>query len=243
MTTQPPGGTFSLAHDLTVSRIGYGAMQLAGPRAFGPPADHDAAVAVLREAVELGVTHIDTSDYYGPHTTNEVIREALHPYPEDLCIVTKVGNLRDSEGNWPKALGADELRRAVLDNLSNLGLEVLDVVNLRMGGSRARSRSRVPGRSPCSPSSSRRASSDTSASAPSPRLSSPRRSPSRRSSACRTATTSPTAWLLQRSPNVLLIPGTSSIEHLRKNVAAATLTLPDDAAAELDAIGRPEEAA
>ena len=133
-TTQLPGGTFSLAEDLTVSRMGYGAMQLAGPHIFGPPADRDQAIAVLREAVALGITHIDTSDYYGPHVTNQIIREALHPYPEDLRIVTKVGARRDAEGGWPAALAPDELRQAIHDNLENLGLDAMDVVNLRVGG-------------------------------------------------------------------------------------------------------------
>src|SRR5213080_66099 len=132
--TTLPGGTFKLADDLILTRVGYGAMQLAGPHVFGPPADHDGALAVLREVVELGVTHIDTSDFYGPHSTNQLIKEALHPYPEQLRIVTKVGAWRDAEGNWLKALGPDQLRQAVHDNLKNLGLDKLDVVNLRVGG-------------------------------------------------------------------------------------------------------------
>src|SRR5918995_5334252 len=115
-------GQFTLG-DRPVNRIGYGAMQLAGPNVMGPPADRDGAVAVLRRAVELGVDHIDTSDYYGPHVTNEIIREALHPYPDDLVIVTKVGARRTPEGDWPEALSADELRSAVEDNLRNLGVE------------------------------------------------------------------------------------------------------------------------
>jgi len=123
-----------IAEDLTVTRMGYGAMQLAGPHVFGPPADHDGALAVLREVVKLGITHIDTSDFYGPHITNQLIKEALHPYPEQLRIVTKVGALRDAEGNWPKALAPDQLRQAVHDNLANLGLDALEVVNLRVGG-------------------------------------------------------------------------------------------------------------
>lgn len=123
-----------MADDLTVTRMGYGAMQLAGPGVFGPPQDRDAALAVLREAVDVGITHIDTSDYYGPHVTNEIIREALHPYPDELRIVTKVGARRDAEGGWPHARSPEQLRRAVHDNLRNLGLDVLDVVNLRMGG-------------------------------------------------------------------------------------------------------------
>ncbi len=129
-----PGGTFTMAEDLTVTRMGYGAMQLAGPHVFGPPADRDAAVAVLREAMELGITHIDTSDFYGPHVTNQIIKEALHPYPDSLHIVTKVGALRDAEGGWPQALAPEQLRQAVHDNLDNLGLDALDVVNLRVGG-------------------------------------------------------------------------------------------------------------
>src|SRR4029077_6070365 len=133
-STTPPGGTFKLADDLILTRIGYGAMQLAGPHVFGPPADRDGALAVLREVVSLGITHIDTSDFYGPHVTNQLIKEALHPYPELLRIVTKVGARRDAEGNWPKALGPDELPQAVDDNLTNLGLDALDVVNLRVGG-------------------------------------------------------------------------------------------------------------
>src|SRR5438067_13864334 len=122
--TQLPGGTFTLADDLTVTRFGYGAMQLAGPHVFGPPADRDAAVAVLREVVELGINHIDTSDFYGPHVTNEIIREALHPYPADLHLVTKVGAFRDEKGGWPHARTPAELRDAVHDNLRHLGLDV-----------------------------------------------------------------------------------------------------------------------
>ena len=133
-STTLPGGTFPLAEDLTLTRMGYGAMQLAGPHVFGPPTDRDGALAVLREVVELGITHIDTSDYYGPHVTNQLIKEALHPYPEPLRIVTKVGARRDAQGNWPKALAPDELRQAVQDNLTNLGVDALDVVNLRVGG-------------------------------------------------------------------------------------------------------------
>ena len=128
------GGTFTMAEDLTVTRMGYGAMQLAGPGVFGPPKDRDAAVAVLREAVELGITHIDTSDYYGPHVTNQIIKEALYPYPDELRIVTKVGAKRDAQGGWPHARSPEELRQAVHDNLKNLGLDALDVVNLRVGG-------------------------------------------------------------------------------------------------------------
>src|ERR687889_2450812 len=132
-TTAERSGQFALG-DRTVHRIGYGAMRLSGPHIMGPPADREAAVAVLRRAVELGVDHIDTSDYYGPHVTNEIIREALHPYPEDLTIVTKVGAERTPAGEWPEALTPEQLRRAVHDNLDHLGLDVIDVVNLRMPG-------------------------------------------------------------------------------------------------------------
>ena len=128
------GGAFALADDLVLSRMGYGAMRLSGPRIFGPPADRGEAVAVLREAVALGITHIDTSDFYGPHVTNQIIKEALYPYPENLRIVTKVGARRDAQGGWPSALAPHELRQAVHDNLENLGLDALDVVNLRVGG-------------------------------------------------------------------------------------------------------------
>ncbi|MGY2080011.1 oxidoreductase [Modestobacter sp. SYSU DS0657] len=131
--TAEKSGQFPLG-DRTVHRIGYGAMQLSGPHVMGPPADREGAVAVLRRAVELGVDHIDTSDYYGPHVTNEIIREALHPYPEHLTIVTKVGARRTPEGEWPEALSRDELRQAVHDNLDHLGVEAMDVVNLRMPG-------------------------------------------------------------------------------------------------------------
>src|ERR1700712_5417880 len=134
MTATLPGSPFSLTDDLTLTRMGYGAMQLAGPHVFGPPADRDGALAVLREVVKLGITHIDTSDFYGPHITNQLIREVLHPYPEQLRIVTKVGALRDAEGNWPKALAPGQLRQAIHDNLANLGVTALDVVNLRVGG-------------------------------------------------------------------------------------------------------------
>src|SRR5271156_4297640 len=122
-----PGGTFTMAEELAVTRVGYGAMQLAGPGVFGPPKDRDAAIAVLREAIELGITHIDTSDFYGPHVTNQIIKQALYPYPSDLHIVTKVGARRDERGGWPHARTPAELRSAVRDNLHNLGLDVLDV--------------------------------------------------------------------------------------------------------------------
>src|ERR1700678_4095648 len=136
MTTQTSlGGTFTLpGSSTTVNRMGYGAMQLAGPQVYGPPRDVDAAIAVLREAVESGVNHIDTSDYYGPHVTNQIIKRALHPYRDGLVIVTKVGARRAPDKSWPHALSPQELTDAVHDNLRNLGLDVLDVVNLRVGG-------------------------------------------------------------------------------------------------------------
>ena len=130
MTNVQKSGSFTLG-DRTVCRLGYGAMQLAGPGVFGPPKDRSAAVDVLREALAQGVNHIDTSDFYGPHVTNQIIREALHPYPDDLTIVTKVGARRDADGSWIPAMSPDELTQAVHDNLRNLGLNVLDVVNLR----------------------------------------------------------------------------------------------------------------
>ncbi|MEY9873238.1 pyridoxine 4-dehydrogenase [Streptacidiphilus sp. MAP12-33] len=132
MTSAAPGGTLTLAEGLTLSRMGYGAMQLAGPGVFGPPKDRDQALTVLREAVERGITHIDTSDYYGPYVVNELIREALHPYPSDLCIVTKVGARRDETGAWLPAQSPEDLTAQVHDNLRHLGLDALHVVNLRI---------------------------------------------------------------------------------------------------------------
>jgi pyridoxine 4-dehydrogenase len=138
MITQTlPGGSFPMADGPTVTRVGYGAMQLAGPGVFGPPRDRNEAIAVLREVVEMGINHIDTSDFYGPHLTNELIKEALHPYPENLVLVTKVGARRDEHGGWPHARKPEELVTAVHDNLRNLGLDALEVVNLRMGGQSA----------------------------------------------------------------------------------------------------------
>ena len=286
MSTTLPGGTFKLADDLILTRTGYGAMQLAGPHVFGPPADHDGALAVLREVVSLGVTHIDTSDFYGPHITNRLIREALHPYPEQLRIVTKVGALRDSEGNWPRALAPDQLRQAVHDNLANLGLDTLDVVNLRVGGVDAPEPGSIAepfsvlaemqreglikylGVSTVNAEQVAEAQSiapivcvqnfyniahrqDDSlidslaeqgiAYVPyfplggfSPLQSDTLSGVAARLDAAPMAVA--LAWLLQRSPNILLIPGTSSVEHLRENVAGAGLQLPDDAIKELDGI-------
>jgi pyridoxine 4-dehydrogenase len=132
LSTSRPGGTWTLGN-LTVSRLGYGAMQLAGPGVMGPPADRDGALAVLRDVIDLGITHIDTADAYGPRVTNQLIREALHPYPESLHIVTKVGATRDQQGGWPPARQPEELRRSVDENLETLGLDVLGLVNLRLG--------------------------------------------------------------------------------------------------------------
>lgn len=273
-----------MAEGLTVTRMGYGAMQLAGPHVFGPPADRAAAVAVLREAVDLGITHIDTSDYYGPHVTNEIIKEALHPYPSDLHIVTKVGARRDSQGGWPHARSPKELREAVHDNLRNLALEALDVVNLRVGGLSSPEPGSIAepfgalvemqreglikhlGVSTVSADQVAEAQSiapvvcvqnfynvvnrgddrliDTLASqgiayVPYFPLGgfTPLQSDVLNSVAAQLGVTPMAvalAWLLQRSPNLLLIPGTSSVAHLHENVAAATLELPDDALAALD---------
>src|SRR5437868_4254986 len=285
-STTLPGDTFKLADDLVLTRVGYGAMQLAGPHVFGPPVDHDGAIAVLREVVRLGITHIDTSDFYGPHITNQLIKEALHPYPEELRIVTKVGALRDAEGNWPQALAPHQLRQAIHDNLENLGLDALDVVNLRVGGLDAPTPGSIAepfsvlaemqqqglikhlGVSTVNVEQIAEAQSiapvvcvqnfyniahrqDDSlidslaeqgiAYVPYFPLGgfSPLQSDTLSSVAARLDTSSMAvalAWLLQRSPNILLIPGTSSVEHLRENVVGAGLQLPDDAIKELDDI-------
>lgn len=280
--TQTPGGTATLG-DLPVARLGYGAMQLAGPHVFGPPADRDAAVAVLREAVALGVNHVDTSDFYGPHVTNEIIREALHPYAEGLVIVTKVGGRRDDQGAWLPAQSPAELRQGVLDNLERLGLEAMDVVNLRiMDADGASIAERMETMAALQQEglvrhiglSTVSADQVTEAQAIAPvvcvqnhynlahreddelidRLAeqgvayvpyfplggfSPLQSDRLSTIAAGLGATPMAvaiAWLLQRSPNILLIPGTSSVAHLRENVAAASLTLPADAVAALDGI-------
>ncbi|HLU58463.1 MAG TPA: aldo/keto reductase family oxidoreductase [Pseudonocardia sp.] len=282
-----PGGRYRVG-DFELTRVGYGAMQLAGPGVFGPPKDRDAAIAVLREVVELGINHIDTADFYGPYVTNELIREALHPYPEDLHIVTKVGARRDEKGSWVLSRDPADLRTQVHDNLRRLGLDALDVVNLRMGA--------VEGPEPGSIApqvevlaelqqqglirhiglSTVTAEQLAEARAIAPVVCvqnhynlahreddplveltaregiafvpyfplggfSPLQSDALESVAKRLEATPNAvalAWLLHRSPNILLIPGTSSIEHLRENVAAAALELPADALAELDEIGR-----
>jgi pyridoxine 4-dehydrogenase len=285
-STKLPGGTFTLGGDLAVTRMGYGAMQLAGPHVFGPPADRDAAVAVLREAVDLGIRHIDTSDYYGPYVTNEIIREALHPYPDGLHVVTKVGALRDAEGGWPQALAPEQLRQAVHDNLDHLGLDALDVVNLRVGafdgptpGSIAEpftvlaqlqkeglirhlglstvSAEQVAEAQSIAPvvcvqnfyNVAHRVDDDLINSLAAQGIAyvpyfplggfSPLQSDTLTSVAAGLRTTPMAvalAWLLQRSPNLLLIPGTSSVAHLRDNVAGAALTLPQDQLAELNSM-------
>jgi pyridoxine 4-dehydrogenase len=281
-----PGGTFTMAGDLTVTRMGYGAMQLAGPHVFGPPADRDAAVAVLREAMELGITHIDTSDYYGPYVTNQIIKEALHPYPDLLHIVTKVGALRDAEGGWPQALAPGQLRQAVHDNLDHLGLDALDVVNLRVGGFDSPAPGSIAepftvlaqlqqeglikqlGLSTVSAEQiaeaqsiapvvcvqnfynlAHRVDDDLIDSLTAQGIAyvpyfplggfTPLQSDELGSVATRVGATPMAvalAWLLQRSPNILLIPGTSSVAHLRDNVAGAALPLSEDELAELDSI-------
>ena len=290
MSTLPatlPGGTWTLG-DLTVTRFGYGAMQLAGPGVMGPPADRDGALAVLHETVDLGITHIDTSNAYGPRVTNQLIREALHPYPESLHIVTKAGATRDSRGGWPPARDPESLRRSVHENLQNLGLELLDVVNLRLGNAQGPQ----PG-SLAEPFetlaelqrhglirhlgvSNATAEQVAEARAIAPIVCvqnmynlayrrddelidelaeagiayvpffplggySPLRSSALSTVAARLdATPMPVAltWLLQRSPNILLIPGTSSVAHLRENVADVGLSLSDEDLAELDKVGR-----
>jgi aryl-alcohol dehydrogenase-like predicted oxidoreductase len=276
-----------MADDLTVTRVGYGAMQLAGPHVFGPPADRAAAVAVLRAAVDLGINHIDTADFYGPYVTNEIIKEALHPYPADLHIVTKVGALRDDQGNWPVARSPEQLRQAVYDNLERLGLDALDVVNLRLGGLDAPEPGSVEepftalaelqqqglikhlGLSTVDAEQvaeaqtiapvvcvqnlynlAHRDDDDLVDSLATQGIAyvpyfplggfSPLQSEELSAVAKRLDATPMAvalAWLLQRSPNILLIPGTSSVAHLRENVAGAGLVLPDDELAVLNGIG------
>ena len=285
-TTAERSGQFPLG-DRTVNRLGYGAMQLAGPHVMGPPADRDAAVAVLRRAVELGVDHIDTSDYYGPQVTNEIIREALHPYPEQLTIVTKVGARRTPEGEWPEALSPDELRQAVHDNLEHLGVEALDVVNLRMPGFAApveRSLAEPFGalaelqqqgliRHLGVSNVTTQQFAEARAIAPVVCVQNhynlvhrdddamvdalaregiayvpffplggftPLQSAALETVARRLETTPmqvALTWLLARSPNVLLIPGTSSVAHLEENLQAAARVLGPAELQELDRIG------
>lgn len=275
--------------DLTVNRIGYGAMRLSGPHVFGPPADKDGALAVLRTAVECGVNHIDTSDFYGPHVTNQLIREALHPYRDDLVIVTKIGARRGADASWLPAYSSAELEQAVHDNLRNLGLDRLDVVNLRVmidpmqpaegsieapltalaelqrkglvrhiGLSNVTPAQVAEGRRICDivcvqnhynlvhridDALIDELGRDHIAYVPFFPLGgfSPLQSATLSDVAARLGT-SPNqvalAWLLHRAPNVLLIPGTASISHLKENLAAETLLLPDDIVVELDGMAR-----
>ena len=282
-----PGGTWHLG-DLPITRFGYGAMQLAGPWVMGPPTDHDGALAVLREAVELGITHIDTSDAYGPRITNQLIREALHPYPGSLHIVTKVGANRDEQGGWPTARQPEDLRKQVHDNLQSLGVERLDLVNMRMGdaqgpqaGSLAESFGtlvelqqegliRHLGVSNALPEQIAEAraiapivcvqnmynlahrdddelidqlAEDGVAYVPFFPLGgfNPLQSEALSAVADRLKATPMSvalAWLLQRSPNILLIPGTSSVAHLRDNIAGAGIALTAEDVGQLDNIGR-----
>ncbi|GAA2061672.1 oxidoreductase [Leifsonia soli] len=281
-----PGGSYRTG-DLDLTRFGYGAMQLAGPGVFGPPADRDGAIAVLRAAVEAGITHIDTAEFYGPHVTNELIHEALAPYPDTLHIVTKVGAERDAEGNWPHARSPQQLRDQVHQNLRSLGVEALDVVNLRVGGfdrpepgslaeqfgalADLQQEGLVRHLGLSTVSAEQLA--EAQAIAPvvtvqnfynianrqddalvdqtaregiayvpyfplggfTPLQSGELASVAERLGATPLAVA--LAWLLHRSPNILLIPGTSSVAHLRDNIAGAGLRLPEDAIAELDAVG------
>jgi aryl-alcohol dehydrogenase-like predicted oxidoreductase len=288
MSTIQKSGTFTLGSH-TVKRLGYGAMQLAGPHVFGPPKDRDAAIAVLREAVASGVNHIDTSDYYGPYVTNQLIREALFPYPEDLVIVTKIGARRGSDASWLPANSAKELEQAVHDNLRNLGLEVLDVVNLRiMFGTMGPSEGSIEGQLTVLAELQRKGlvrhiglsnvtraqvkegrgiaeivcvqnqynlahrdddalidelARDGIAYTPFFPLGgfSPLQSSTLSDVAARLGATPmqvALAWLLRRSPNILLIPGTSSVAHLRENLAAAELELSPDVLRELDGVAK-----
>lgn len=286
MTRQ--AGSFTLPKTtVNINRMGYGAMQLAGPGVFGPPPDVDTALAVLREAVNSGVNHIDTSDYYGPHITNQIIKQALYPYPDDLVIVTKVGARRGSDKSWIPALSRRELIDAVHDNLRNLGLDKLDVVNLRVGGALGPSEGsieepltvlselkqqgliRALGLSNITPRQLAQAQTITDivciqnlynvahrnddafidelatqgiAYVPFFPLGgfTPLQS-SKLNAAAAALQVTPMqialAWLLQRSSNILLIPGTSSLEHLRENLQAAAIEIPPEVLAELDSVG------
>src|SRR5271156_5914965 len=282
------GGSFTFPNtSMTVNRMGYGAMQLAGPQVWGPPKDREAAVAVLREAVAAGVNHIDTSDFYGPHVVNQIIKKALHPYPDGLVIVTKVGARRGADKSWIHALSRQELIDAVHDNLRNLGLDRLDVVNLRVGGVMGPSEGSIAepltvlaelrqqglirhlGLSNVSPEQLAEAQTISEivciqnfynvaqraddafiddlaeqgiAYVPFFPLGgfSPLQSAELDAAAASVGATPmqvALAWLLHRSPNILLIPGTSSVKHLHENLAAATLQLPPEMIAEMDSIG------
>jgi len=287
-TKQDHSGSFTLPNtSVTLNRLGYGAMQLAGPGVWGPPRDMDEAVAVLREAVESGVNHIDTSDFYGPHVTNQIIKKALHPYPDSLTIVTKLGARREADRSWVHALSRQELIDGVRDNLRNLGLERLDVVNLRVGGMMGPSEGSIEepltvlaelqregliryiGLSNVFPAQlaeagkiaeivcvqnfynvAHRDDDDFIDSLARQGIAyvpffplggfSPLQSGTLDAAAAALAVTPmqvALAWLLQRSPNILLIPGTSSRVHLRENLAAAALRIPADILAALDSLG------
>jgi aryl-alcohol dehydrogenase-like predicted oxidoreductase len=286
------GGSFTFpGTSMTVRRMGYGAMQLAGPGVFGPPRDPEAAVSVLREAVAAGVNHIDTSDFYGPHVTNQIIRRALHPYPKELVIVTKVGARRGADKSWIPALSRQELMDGVHDNLRNLDLTRLDVVNLRVGGVEKPSEGSIGeavavlvelkrkglirhiGLSNITPTQLAEAQTMTEIVCVQNLYNVAHRDDDAfiddlarqgiayvpffplggfnplQSAALDAVAESlgampmqvALAWLLQRSPNILLIPGTSSVEHLRENLKAATFTLPSAALAKLNAIGTESE--
>ncbi len=283
------GGSFTLPNTtMTLKRMGYGAMQLTGPQVWGPPRDVDAAVAVLREAVASGVNHIDTSDYYGPHVTNQIIKQALHPYPDGLVIVTKLGARRAADKSWPHALSRQDLIDGVHDNLRNLGLERLDVVNLRVGGMMApvdgsieapmtvlaelKSQGLIGEIGLSNVTHEQLAEAEGIADivciqnmynvahreddgfidhlreqgvayVPFFPLGgfTPLQSSTLDAAAASVGATpmqAALAWLLQRAPNILLIPGTSSVEHLRDNLKAAELRLPPETIASLNAIGR-----
>jgi pyridoxine 4-dehydrogenase len=282
------GGSFTLpGTSMTLNRMGYGAMQLAGPHVWGPPRDVDAAIAVLREAVARGVNHIDTSDFYGPHVTNQIIKQALHPYPAELVIVTKLGARRGDDKSWIPALSRQELIDGVHDNLRNLGLDALEVVNLRVGGVMGPSEASIEepltvlaelkrqglirhlGLSNVSPQQFAEAQKITGIVCVQNLYNVAHRNDDRfieelagqriayvpffplggftplqssaldQAAAALSATPMQVAlaWLLARSPNILLIPGTSSLEHLRENLSAATLQLPPEIISQLDAIG------
>lgn len=286
MTHTVPGGELILADDLAISRMGYGAMQLAGHGVFGPPKDRDQAITVLREAVELGITHIDTADFYGPTVVNEIIKEALHPYPDGLHIVTKVGARRGEDASWNPVLTPEDLKAQVHENLRHLGLDALDVVNLRLSiegtgtesvaepfGALAELRAygliRHLGLSDATAAQLAEAQTIAPVVTVQNLYNLANRQDDELVDACaeqhiayaaffplggftplqsQTLTDVATrlgasaqqvalAWLLRRSPTMVLIPGTSSPAHLRENVAAAELTLPADALAELDTIG------
>jgi pyridoxine 4-dehydrogenase len=287
------GGLFKLSGtSVSLYRMGYGAMQLAGPQVWGPPRDMDAAIAVLREAVAAGVNHIDTSDFYGPHVTNQIIKQALHPYPDGLMIVTKVGGRRGDDKSWNHALSRQELIDAVHSNLRNLGLDVLDAVNLRVGGMMAPTEGSIEepltvlaelkrqglirhiGVSNVSRTQIAQAQGITQIVCVQNFYNVANRSDDGlidhlakqgiayvpffplggftplQSSVLDAAAASlqitpmqvALAWLLQRSPNILLIPGTSSLKHLRENLAAAAVALPSNVIAELNAIAESVQA-